>query len=314
MTMQKQLLVVLGILVLAVLLGASSSIATKLISSKRAAHAAQPRTDADASLQVGNLTRLYDLHVPSSYNREAPIPLVIAFHGAGGDGKAMARMTGLSQLAEQERFIVVYPDAIGQHWDARRRSQPETHNDIGFISALIDQVAQNYNLDRRRIYTTGFSNGGMFAHRAACELSEKIAASAAVAATMPENLSLTCKPAQPISMLMIHGTDDPVVPYGPPPGIALLSMADTVKYWSTHNGCVPEPIKELLPGTSQVSLETYPQCANETTVKLYTIAGGQHVWEIPLPEAPNTPDKPSSAMAVSTIVWDFFKQHPAQQN
>ena len=309
--MQGQLLAVLGLLALAVLLRASSSIANKLKASKRATPT-PPRTDADASLQVGELTRYYDLHVPSSYNREQPIPLVLAFHGAGGNGKAMEQLTGFSQLAEQERFIVAYPDAINQHWDARRRTQPETNNDIGFISALIEELGQQYNLDRRRFYVTGFSNGGMFAQRVACELSDRIASGAVVSATMPENLSLICKPTKPVSMLFIHGTADPAVPYGPSSGRALLSIPDTVKYWSTQNRCSPQPIKEVLPGTPQVTLETYQQGANETIVKLYTIQGGTHAWKIPQPQTADPVHQPNEALAVSAMIWDFFTQHPGK--
>lgn len=311
--MKRQLLVGLGTLTVAMLLGACSSVSsvtskvTDKLASKHSTDepVAQPRTDAEGSLQVGNLTRLYDLHVPSTYTPEEPLPLVIAFHGAGGDGKAMEQFTGLSQLAEQEKFIVVYPDAIAQHWDARRRVQPEVNNDIGFISALIDELGQQYSLDRDRIYATGFSNGGMFAHRVACELSDKITASAAVAATMPENLSRTCQPTQPISMLMMHGTDDPVVPYGPP-GRALLSLEDTVKFWSSHNRCSPDVAKESLPTTPSVRLDVYQQCMNETTVMLYTIEGGEHTWPKSQAEA-GTPDT-SSGINATTIIWNFFTE------
>src|SRR4028118_1388406 len=101
--MKKQLLVGLGC---AVLLGAGLFIAAKFI---RAKLALLPRRDADGFLQVGNLKRAYDLHVPSSYNSQKPIPLVLAFHGVGASGKGMEKMTGFSQLAEQSGFIVVYP-------------------------------------------------------------------------------------------------------------------------------------------------------------------------------------------------------------
>lgn len=308
--MKKRLLAGLGTLTFAVLLAACSSLPVKLLSSKQAA---QPRADAEGSLQVSGLTRLYDLHVPSSYTSEKPVPLVLAFHGAGGNGKAMEQLTELSQLAEQTGFIVVYPDAIDQHWDARRRSQPETSHDIDFISALIDQVGQEYNLDRSRIYATGFSNGGMFAHRVACELSDKVAASAAVAATMPENLSRTCQPAQPISMLLMHGTNDPVVPYGEP-GRALLSLADTMKFWSSHDRCSPQAVKTTLPQAPNVSLETYQQCANDTTVMLYTIEAGEHSWPNAQSGTIDKPNQPSRQIDASTIIWEFFSQHSAKSN
>lgn len=303
--MKRHLVVGLGC---AVLLGASLFMAAKLI---RAKLALQPRRDADGFLQVGNLKRAYNLHVPSSYNSKKPIPLVLAFHGVGGNGKEMAKMTGLSQLAEQSGFIVVYPDAIRNHWDARRSSQPETTNDVGFISALIDDLRQRYTLDDRRIYVTGFSNGGTFAHRLACELSNKITAIAAISATMPENVSRTCQPVKPISVLLMHGTNDAIIPYGPP-GKALLSLADTVKYWSTHNRCSPQVVKASLPKSPHIRRETYQQCNNETTVTLYTIEGAEHGWGDSQSGTTGTPGKPSQEANASTIIWDFFSKHSAK--
>jgi polyhydroxybutyrate depolymerase len=303
--MKKQLLVGLGCVVL---LGAGLFIAAKFI---RAKLALLPRGDAHGYLQVGNLKRAYDLHVPSSYNSQKPIPLVLAFHGVGADGKGMAKMTGLSQLAEQSGFIVVYPDAIRKHWDARRGSQPETTNDVGFISALIDDLGQRYTLDRRRIYVTGFSNGGTFAFRVACELSNKITAFAAISATMPENVSRTCKPVKPMSVLLMHGTKDSVIPYGPP-GRALLSLADTVKYWTTHNRCSPQAVKQSLPKSPHIRLDTYQQCTNETAVKLYSIEGAEHGWGDTQSGTTGTAGKPSQEANTSAIIWDFFSKQSAK--
>jgi len=291
-----------GLLVFAALLGSCASVVSE------DEQTTQPRADADGLLQIDNLTRAYDLYIPSSYTKETPVPLVLAFHGSGGNGRGMEQLTGLNRLAEQENFIVVYPDGINAHWHTGRRAQPDVHDDIGFVSALIDRIDQQYNLDRSRVYATGFSNGGMFAHRVSCELSDKVAASAAVAATMPENLSRTCQPTRPISMLLIHGTDDPAVPYGEP-GKALLSLADTVKYWSNHNRCASETVTERLPNTSHVRLDAYQQCSNETTVELYTIEGGNHTWpSIPMGTETEEPT-PDQEISASEIVWNFFSQN-----
>jgi polyhydroxybutyrate depolymerase len=266
------------------------------------------RIRADAlSLKVGNLIRQYNLYVPSSLNLKQPIPLVMAFHGAGGNGRSMERTTKFSQLAEQKHFIVVYPDSSGQRWDSIGR-RPETR-DIEFVSALIDRLSQQYNIDSHRIYVTGFSNGGVFSQRIACELSNKIAASAAVASTIAEELLQVCKPTQPIPMMLVNGDSDPGVPYGPLRQ-GWLSVPDTAKFWSKQNRCSPQPIQELLPGTSRVSVETYQQCANKTTVKLYIIQGGKHGWGIPRAQIKTPSAKPSQAMTLGTLIWDFFTQYP----
>lgn len=302
--MKRQLLVGLGV---AILLGACLYVTAKLV---RRHQATQPRANADGVLQVANQKRVYDLHIPASYTGQTPMPLVIAFHGVGGDGKAMAEQTSFNQLSEQAGFIVTYPDAISQHWDARRGSQPETTDDVGFISALIDTLAQNYSLDRRRVYVVGFSNGGMFVHRLACELSDKIAAIAAVSATMPENLARTCQPVKPISVLLMHGTEDSAIPYNSA-GKALLSLSDTVKFWSTHNRCSLEAVKESLPNAPDVRLDAYRQCQDEASVMLYTIEGGGHAWAGSDSKPMEPSGKPGQAFHASTIIWDFFSKHPA---
>ncbi len=275
--------------------------------------ASQPRKDADAALQVGGSKRLYDLHVSSAYTGEKPTPLVLAFHGAAGDGQAMEQVTGLNQIADQEGFIVAYPDALPprKHWDARRGSGPDTSNDVGFIAALIDELSQRYTVDRSRIYIVGLSNGGMFAQRLACELSDRVTAIAAVASAMPTNLSTTCNPTKPISVLLINGTQDDLIP-PVEPGKALLSLPDTVKFWKAHNRCSAEAVRKSLPQNPHLELETYDQCANQTRVMLSTIEGGTHGWgDDPISGGDNLV-KPGQEMNESAFIWSFLSQQSSE--
>lgn len=262
-----------------------------------------PRASADGSLQVNGHKRVYNLHVPSAYTGNEPVPLVIAFHGVGGDGSTMEQ-AGFNSLSDRDGFIVAYPDAISKHWNTRRSDAPETADDVGFINTLIDDLENRYNLDPARIFVTGFSNGGMFAHRIGCELSDRVTAIAAVSATMPEYLSSICQPTRPISVLLIHGTADPAVPYGVSEK-ALLSAPATFQYWSNHNRCSPNVIKETLPNVANIQIETHDQCADGTSVKLYTIEGGGHDWLIAQAE---TSAPSSQGIETSEIIWDFFSQ------
>ena len=265
--------------------------------------ATQPRSSASGYLQVGNLKRAYDLHVPASYKSNQPAPLLIALHGTGGNGNVMKQQTGFNQLAEQNGFIVVYPDGVKQHWDARRGNQPETTNDIGFISALIDDLGSRYSIDRRRIYAAGFSNGGTFTHRLACDLSDKITAIAVVSATMPANLTSRCQTTKPIPVLLIHGTKDEAIPYATA-GRGLLSVPETFSYWSTHNRCSSLP-KELPPTISGVQTKMYEQCANQASVILHSLQGGGHEWAS---EAKAT-DAIANQFSASAVIWDFFNHY-----
>jgi len=108
----------------------------------------------------------------------------------------MERMTlgKFNTLADREGFIVVYPDALGRHWNDGRGlrryfSQREGVDDVGFIAALIDHFLRELNVDRKRIYVAGMSNGAMMCFRLACELSERVAVVAAVAGAMPSRVS-----------------------------------------------------------------------------------------------------------------------------
>jgi polyhydroxybutyrate depolymerase len=173
------------------------------------------------SIIFAGLERTYRIHMPPSYDKSTPLPLLIALHGGGGSGEKMEELTlrGFNRLSDKEGFIVVYPDGIEKHWNDGRenvkyRAHREKIDDVGFISALIDYLVKQYNIDIKQVYATGISNGAMMSFRLGCELSEKIAAIAPVAGSMPENLPTRCSPSRSISVLIISNTEDPLVPWG----------------------------------------------------------------------------------------------------
>ena len=132
------------------------------------------------SLTHNDLERAYHLHIPSSYRNSTAAPLVVALHGGGGSGQKMATLSRLSLLADQNGFIVAYPEAVERHWNDGRglsqyRSQKENIDDVGFISGMIDAISGDYNIDQERVYVTGASNGAMMSLRLGCELADKIA-------------------------------------------------------------------------------------------------------------------------------------------
>lgn len=285
--------------------------------------------DHTGSITVDGLERSYLIHIPSSYNKTKKIPLVIALHGGGGSGKNMKKLTlgGFNILSDKEGFIVVYPDGIENHWNdgrgvQRYRAQRENIDDVGFISALIDYLVEKYNIDEKRVYVTGMSNGAFMSYRLACELSEKIAAIAPVAGAIPENIALSCSPSRPISVLIINNVEDPMVPweggelrFGSLRLGKVLSVPNTVKYWVTHNNCSSSPIITWEPDIdpqdgTRVWKEVYGHGKNGTEVILYGIEGGGHTW-------PNGYQymseqiigKTSRDIDANEIIWNFFKKH-----
>jgi len=276
------------------------------------------------SLIHGGLERAYHLHIPSSYRNSMATPLVVALHGGGGNGQKMATLSRLSLLADQNGFIVAYPEAVERNWNDGRglsqyRSQRENIDDVGFISRMIDAIADDYNLDEKRVYVTGASNGAMMSLRLGCELADKITAMAPVIGSMPENLVSECAPARPVPLLMINGSDDPLVPWEG--GYVhffrkklgkIISVLQTIDFWVARNGCSPEPQITSEPDTdpddgTRVQKSVYARCADGADVVLYEIKGGGHTWPGGYQYLPEfLIGKTNRDLNASETIWSFF--------
>lgn len=278
------------------------------------------------SVEVAGLERTYWLHLPASYDSTRPVPLVLVLHGGGGTAKRIAQYTGFSASADVEGFVVVYPEAVERHWnDGRATAGASRADDVRFISKLIDQMLGLLNIDRKRVYVAGISNGGILAQRLGCELSGKIAGIACVAGTLPKDMADKCTPTQPVSVLMIHGTADEFVPYGggrvrgPVDGY-VLSVQGTVDRWLTADGCTERsPVVTALPAEGaeglRVRCESYGACNGGSAVVLYTVEGGGHTWpggQMPGPLAQRVLGPTSKDFDATRTIWEFFKTHPRQ--
>lgn len=292
--------------------------------------------DTEGSIMVGGLKRTYLMHIPPDRDQSQPMPLVIALHGGGGSGSGMVETTqgGFNVLANEEGFVVVYPDAVENHWNDGRskeevdyKAHQENIDDVGFISALIDQLIKEENVNPQRVYVTGMSNGAMMTYRIAAELSEKIAAAAPVDGNIPENLAANYTPGKPVSMLVINNTADPLMPWlggditGPFGNKKLgkvLSVSESIKLWVEHNQCsiIPAETTKLdndpNDGT-QVRRITYTGGLEGTEVILYAIEGGGHIWpggSSKLRE--RVIGKTSQEINANEVIWNFFKKHARQ--
>jgi len=282
--------------------------------------------DFQGSLEYGGLQRTYLIHIPSSYNGTKAVPLVLVFHGGGGTGAGMATISGMSNTSDVYGFIVIYPDGYMKGWnDGRGITAASLANvdDVGFISQLIDTISSQYKIDPSRIYATGLSNGGFFTGRLACQLANKIAAFAIVAATMAPNMSATCNPGRPISVLMIQGDADPLVPingglvrgpFGGPRGY-VLSLNDTVKRWLQIDGCTSQPTVFNIPDTAgdgtSITQSTYTSCQNDVSVVVYVVHGGGHAWPGGQQYLPQSViGQTSRNMNASQVIWMFFDANP----
>ncbi len=275
--------------------------------------------DHQGELTVDNLRRTYRLHIPRSYDSRQPTPLVLAFHGRLGTGKQMEKLTNLSGLADKRGFLVAYPNGVGRSWNAGHgtgKAEAQGVNDVKFTGRLIDSLGQTLNLDGRRVYATGFSNGAVFVHRLACELPEKIAAIAAVAGTMAPPIARTCQPHRPVAVLQIHGTADPIVLWegGRTKGGGFVeSVAATIAGWVARDGCAAQPEVSDIGGG--VSCESYRPGLKAARVMLYRVEGGGHTWPggyqyLPKKVVGDT----NRSWDASEAIWDFFLSHPLNES
>jgi polyhydroxybutyrate depolymerase len=264
------------------------------------------------SLCVSGLKRTYHVHVPPGHDPTKPTPVVLALHGATMNGPLMAWFSGLNDKADQAGFLAVYPDGTGSWWSYFWKAD----DDVAFINALLDDLAGAYQVDPRRVYATGVSNGARMAYRLAAELSGRIAAIAAVAGTMS---SEQCDPQRPVSVLHFHGTQDEYVPFaggkGPRSitGLHHLSVEQSIHVWVRANDCGEEPTLETLPertkdGTT-VTRKTYGGGKGGAEVVLVTIEGGGHTWP---GRDPGTKvlGRATKNVSANDVMWDFFQRHP----
>jgi polyhydroxybutyrate depolymerase len=273
------------------------------------------RNRSNGVITSSGRTREYLLYVPKSYDPARPTSLVISMHGAGMWPAAQKDTSQWNAVADEHGFIVVYPSGIGGAGPRIWRMGNETGGraDVQFLSDLIDTLQATYNIDPRRIYADGVSNGGGMAFALSCTLSDRIAAVGLVASAQLLPWSW-CTDVRPVPMIAFHGTDDRFAPYHGgtswvvPSGSALADIPTFSASWARRNRCDATPVESSV--APDVTRREYAGCANDATVALYTIHEGGHTWPggEPLPEW--FAGRTSSGVIASREEWAFFEAHP----
>ena len=253
-------------------------------------------------LTIVGVPRSAIVHVPTSARTGQALPVVLAFHGAGGTGQFMASYSGLQSVSDRQDFVSVFPSAARPHrrW-VLANEDTGGPADIQFITALLNRVPTLACTDPTRVYATGVSNGGGMAARVGCELSSRLAAIAPVAggySTLDR-----CRPDRPVSVLEIHGTADRVVPYkGRPPNHA-GSVPGFLALWRGSDDCpAADQHHRYGPMTEQY---LWSPCADGTQVEHLKIYGGGHAW----PGASPADTAPTAPISAANAVWSFFRGH-----
>ncbi len=285
--------------------GASPAAVTAEVTDRATCADAKPHRqgDEDATIQSGGIERSYILHVPPSYDGTHRTPLVLNFHGFGSNARQQAIYSGMPAKGDAAGFIVVTPNGTGtpQRWNLVTAGGVD---DVAFARDLLDRIESQLCVDTGRVFAAGISNGSAFSLRLGCEMPDRIAAVAAVAAMY---MPVRCG-AQSVGVVAFHGTADPCVPFGGGTskcgmGLPVPAVETAAADWARHDGCNTQPSKTSI--SAHVRTVAYSECAGDAAVVLYVIDGGGHTWpgSIDVPRLGGT----THEITATDQIWEFFQ-------
>ena len=275
-------------------------------------------------LRHGNRQRMALVHVPRSFAANRPAPLVMALHGGGGGAIYQADEASYGLIGKSERagFIAVFPNGVSDAkngmlatWNAGNccaRAREENVDDVGFLRAVVAEVAARANVDAQRVYAIGMSNGAMMAYRLACEASDVFHGIMAVAGT---DNTRACAPRQPVPVLHIHARDDDMVLFNGGAGQKLrrgelaadfVAVPDSIASWVKLDRAGPQPKRVLeVPGAY---CDRYEAGKDGAAVQLCVTDSGGHSW--PGGQKARGEAAPSQAIVANDLMWEFFNSRP----
>jgi polyhydroxybutyrate depolymerase len=275
----------------------------------------------------GEPPRSYLVYVPSDYDPSRAYPLVMVLHGRPSNALGMAFISDMNPVAEARGFIAVYPDYAFDSWNYYRGLPDlpgigeEAADDVAFLQALTDELAIDLHLDPRRLYVTGFSNGGFMTERLACDATDTFAAFAVVGAVFVPEFASPCYRNDPAPLLYIHGTEDVSIPWeglqNPyPDGVRVtgLSASDSVRFWVLRNGCVFLPEATILDKVDPadptvVRSFVYEGCNSGHPIHFIAVEGGGHNWPgVPGRIGPEIAGQVTMDFHASERIWEFFRE------
>ncbi len=286
----------------------------------------------EKTITVDGLEREYLLYVPAAYDGSEEWPLVLNLHGYLWDGPSQVWISGMNPVADTAHFLIAYP--TGQDIDLSAVEgvpsfiPPQgvgwnlggnltAYDDIAFLDQMLDEIISGYEVDENRIYSTGFSMGGITSYMLACALSDRIAAVAPVAASLLREeggLGFPCTPNASVPVFQIHGTDDLVDPYNMPWGTR--GVQNSIDFWVDQNGCDSAPLTAELEDidttdNSTITSIKYQDCDEDTEVWLYRINDGGHWWpgDSDLPPGFELLGPVNRDINASSEIWNFFNRH-----
>lgn len=277
-------------------------------------------------IQWGEYEREFYTYLPGNGKIGPYTPVLFVLHGGGGTALGTPGLTfgRFNELADQEGFIVVYPQGIEKQWnDGRQGDQTKTWrediDDTGFLVNIVEEVSRMHTIDRSRVYTCGMSNGGFMSTRLICDRPDVFRGGAILTATISEDYFPKCDPSASAAVLVMNGTEDKLVPYDGGPIKVLgkkrgvvVSTDDYLDFWQDKNQCKTKKPERTLPNLSDdgtiVHVTEYEDCKSGGALVLYRIEGGGHTWaggKQYLGE--RFVGKTSRDIVACDVIWDFFK-------
>jgi polyhydroxybutyrate depolymerase len=272
------------------------------------------------TLKVDGFTRTVIVHVPKSSTNALPLPLVLNLHGSGSTAYVQEKFTAMDKTANQDDFIVAYPQALipdgsGFDWNVPGeplvggRSVPAgSANDITFLTSLVGILEHDYCVNPAAVYATGFSGGSREVSQLACDDSTIFAAVAPVSGLRHPT---PCPATRAVPVISFHGSADPVDPFnGHGESYWTYSVPAAAEDWARQDGCHTKPtVSKSIP---DVVVSAYGRCRTGAEVELYEVLGEGHEW----PGGPTIPaidaallGPQSNAIDANTLLWSFFSAH-----
>jgi polyhydroxybutyrate depolymerase len=275
---------------------------------------------------VDGISRSAWVHLPSDYNYKNTYPVVLVLHGGGGNLYTPYYQTGMNELADREKFIVVYPegnpvDPLKPHkncfWNDGRPLADGSYmaaDDVSYVAGVLDSLSSKLKVDQSRIYATGISNGAFMAYRLGKELSDRIAAIGTVAGVRGAD-EIQPAPPEALPIIHFHGKKDLLAPYNGTNSTKtyyfitdFLPVPEAMETWALHNGCLPDPVETLKINNAEMTRWS----GGAADVVLWTLEDGGHTW----PGGKIWPwevffgvGNINRDISASEEMWEFFTQY-----
>lgn len=299
---------------------------------------AQTGTTFSGSIVNGGVTRTYTFYVPQLYDSlNVAVPLVFNIHGAGGTSAGQETDEDFRKIADTANFIVVHPQGLSAPIAPGLSFKQTGWNVLGTVAAwnadktfiinLLEKLATEYNIDRSRVYLTGYSEGGFMGYDFACFVSGRFAAIGSVCGSLIPSHFTACAPAQPTPLIEIHGTNDPVISYDGNGPVTTTPVDNMINYWVTYNNCGPTPdsivhLNDIVDSccaahvdNSKVIHYVYGGGTNGASVELYKVLNGGHT----VPSLDTTLNSGAGAGGTTNVtnhdfdaakeMWRFFSKY-----